>query len=317
MPIQCCLITGGAGFVGSNLVKRCIDDGIVVDIVDDMSNGHVKFIHAGVRNKFFCDFTSSQIDNMIKKQSYSHVFHLAARPRVSYSVQYPLQAHEINMTKSLKFLQMCCGNIERFIFASSSSVYGGATTLPTPESYPLDPKSPYALQKMTIEHYCRLYSHLYDLDTVCLRFFNVFGKNCLGNSAYATAIAAWLTAIKSGNLMKSEGTGEQSRDLCYIDNVTDACVLAAKYQRTLLGNAFNIACGDKITNNEILMYLKKRYPSAMIEKKLARKGDVMHTLADIDKATFVLGYKPSVGAWMGIEKTCDWFDENWDKIKDI
>lgn len=311
------LITGAAGFIGSNLAKSCIDRGWIVDGVDDMSNGHQEFIPDGMNFFMLQDFASKAVLARVKSGTYDCVFHLAAIPRVSYSVEHPLETHETNVTKTLELMDACLGKVERFVFASSSSVYGGANVLPTPESHPKDPKSPYALQKSIIEDYLRVYNNLYGLDSVALRFFNVFGPNQLGDSPYSTAVSAWLTAIKRGASMRSDGDGSQSRDLCYVDNVVDACIRAGSHPKLLKAEAFNVACGDRTTNLEILEYLKKRYPDAVHHSSPWRPGDVMHTQAAVNRIEEVLGYVPLVKIWEGVDRTAKWYDSNWSWISKI
>jgi len=312
------LITGGAGFIGSNLVARCLKEGWLVDTVDDLSNGHLEFLPTG-QTCIQDDFSSQRILKEIRNGRYDLVFHLAAVPRVSYSVEHPIETNDVNITRTLNLIHACRGNVKRFIFASSSSVYGGGAAgsggiSPTHENMPKDPKSPYALQKSVIEDYLKLYNQLYGLDSACLRFFNVFGPNQLGGSPYATAVSAWLTAIKEGRPMRCDGDGSQSRDMCYVDNVTEACVKAGWCTARLNAECFNVACGDRTTNMEILEALKKRYPNAAVEMAPWRPGDVMHTLADVSKSQRVLGYTPLVRFWDGLEKTIDWYENNWEQI---
>lgn len=311
------LITGGAGFIGSNLHERCLEEGWSVFSVDDFSNGHQEF----VPRQAFClrsDFADCRVLDMVRDQWFDTVMHIAAVPRVSYSVEHPLETNNVNVTKTLALMDACRGNIERFIFASSSSVYGGAERLPTPETAPKDPKSPYALQKSIIEDYLRLYGELYGLDSIALRFFNVFGPRQLGDSPYACAVAAWLTQIMKGGSMRSDGDGSQSRDLCYVDNVTDCCVRAAqaipKAHPNFKGMAINVACGDRTSNNDIMDYLRQRYPEAKSHTAPWRPGDVMHTQADISGAEYHLGYRPLVKAWEGIDRTIEWYEAHRDLV---
>jgi nucleoside-diphosphate-sugar epimerase len=310
------LITGVAGFIGSNLAKRCLAEGWSVTGVDDLSNGHVEFVPDLV-DLYTMDFAHTEIQQLIKNGRFDVVLHLAAVPRVSYSVEHPLKTNDINVDHTLRLMDVCRGNVRRFVFASSSSVYGGADVLPTHENHPKNPKSPYALQKSIIEDYLRLYDELYDLDSACLRFFNVFGPNQLGDSPYATAVSAWLTAIKKGEAMRSDGDGEQSRDMCYVDNVADACVRAAVHPGfggKLRGRCYNVACGDRTTNNQILEALMKRYPGAKVRHAPVRAGDVKHTLADVRRAEEELGYVPLVRFWEGLDRTVNWYEGNWDMI---
>ena len=274
------LITGAAGFIGSNLANEYVKKGRTPFGVDDMSNGHEEFLSPNCA-LYKMSFDDSTIINYIKDKQFDVVIHLAAKPRVSYSVEYPIETNDINVTRTLRLLDACKGNIERFVFASSSSVYGGADILPTQESYKKNPQSPYALQKSIIEDYLYQWNIHYGLDSACLRFFNVFGPHSLGTSPYATAIGAWLTSIKSNIPLRFDGDGSQSRDMCYVDNVVQACMLAAEYEGQLNAEVFNVACGESITNTEVYSYLKTRYPN--VERLMAppRAGDVMHTKADM------------------------------------
>lgn len=314
------LITGAAGFIGSNLFRRCVAEGFEVRGVDDLSNGHLEFLEPEWRSSVLqADFASDIVVQTIKAKQFDVVFHLAAVPRVSYSVEHPLETNETNVTQTLKLMEACRDNVKRIVFASSSSVYGGADEmhLPTHESYKKDPKSPYALQKSIIEDYLHMYSNLYGLDSACMRFFNVFGPNQLGDSPYATAVSAWLTAIKKGEAMRSDGTGDQSRDMCYVDNVADACVRAAVHHDSLQARCYNVACGDRTSNNKILAALMKRYPDAKVRTAPWRPGDVMHTQADVARAKEELGYVPLVRFWEGLDRTIHWYERNWHWLKDL
>jgi nucleoside-diphosphate-sugar epimerase len=304
------LITGTAGFIGSNLAQGCIDRGWEVVGVDDMSNGHVDFVPRSVHDFMRCDFVFDGVINRIINKEFDVVFHLAARPRVSFSVEKPLFTHVENVHKTIGLIEACRGNVKRFVFSSSSSVYGGAKRLPTPEDEPFNPQSPYALHKAIVEQYLRLYAMLYGMDSVCLRYFNVFGKNQFGDSPYATAVSAWLTAIRQGRPLRSDGTGEQSRDMCHVDNVVRANILAAEHRGKLNGTAINVACGDRVTNNEILAHLQKKHPNIVVKHANWRPGDVMHTQADIAKGYQLIGYEPVVRFWDGLERTELWYEQS-------
>lgn len=305
------LVTGAAGFIGSHVSQRVADAGIEVHGVDDMSNGHLEFVQPAVTLRI-ADFIHDSVIADIKAGDYDAVIHLAAVPRVSYSVEHPVETNDVNVSKTLKLMEACRGNVKRFVFASSSSVYGGADELPTHESSRKNPQSPYALQKSIIEDYLAMYGKLYGFDAIALRFFNVFGPRALGSSPYATAVSAWLTAIKNGKPMRSDGDGSQSRDMCYVDNVAEACYRAATVEGTFTsGTRLNVACGDRTTNKEIRDFLMSRYEGASYVDAPWRAGDVMHTQADISEAKKVLGYEPLVRFWDGLERTCEWYDENW------
>lgn len=313
------LITGGAGFIGSNLCNTLHKMGWDIDIVDNMSNGHIEFLDVDLRSErlWVEDFAAYEVLKKISNKEYDYVFHLAANPRVTYSIENPVETHETNVLKSLMLLEACKGNIKRLVFAASSSAYGNAETIPTNEECPDNPKSPYALQKAIIEKYLKLYNELYGLDSACLRFFNVFGPNQLGDSPYSTAICAWLTAIKRGKSMRSDGDGSQSRDMCYVDNVVDCLIKAAVVEKKLNAEVLNVGVGVSVSNAEILSYLKKKYPQAVSHDAPWRPGDVMHTKSDITKAKSLVGYEPKVDVWRGLDNTIKWFEENWHWLKNM
>lgn len=304
------LVTGGAGFIGSNLAKRLLDEGWTVDIVDDMSNGHLEFVKPFRKEITFfeCDFASKDVCALIRSGRYDYIFHQAAVPRVSYSVEHPYETTDVNISRTVKLMEAAKeGNVKRFVFASSSSVYGGADVMPTPETEPKNPVSPYALQKSVIEDYCKLFHKLYGFDSVSLRYFNVFGPNQYGDSPYSTAISAWCHAVKNETPLRSDGDGEQSRDLCYVDNVVDANLIVALADREFSGECFNVACGDRTTNNEILEFFKEKFPGIEIVHAPERPGDVKHTQADVS-ALVELGYEPKMKFWDGLEKTIQWWE---------
>jgi len=314
------LVTGGAGFIGSNFVEACLERGFVVDVVDNLSNGHLHFVpQALLQNDqvFLCDFSDPSILDKIRCKSYDVVVHLAAQPRVSYSVEYPIETHRNNVESTLRLIDACRGNIRRFVFASTSAVYGNVEKLPTTEDDEKNYQSPYAIQKLIIEDYLRLFGKLYDFDSVCLRFFNVFGPNQLGSSPYSTAVSAWLNAIMRGDSMRSDGDGTQSRDMCYVGNVVDACLKAATSKDSFKGAPFNVACGERTTNKEILSYLLSKFPAAKYHEAPWRVGDVMHTLADLSSIKASLGYEPITMFWKGLNLTIQWHQDNWDKIKEL
>ncbi len=303
------LILGAAGFIGSNLSYKLSQLGHDITLVDDLSNGCIRFLdNIECKEIIQDDFVCEKVMNKINNQEFDYVFHLAALPRVLYSVYHPAETTDVNINKTVKLLEVCRGNIKRFIFSSSSSVYGGADILPTPEYIVKKPKSPYALQKSVIEDYLQLFWDLYEFDSVNLRYFNVFGPNQLGNNAYACAISSWCNAVKYNLPLRSDDDGEQSRDLCYVDNVVQANILAMEKDDKLMAKAYNVACGDRITNNNILNYFKERFPKIKIHHAPRRAGDVKHTQANIDKISEELNYKVKVKFWEGLEKTIQWWE---------
>lgn len=310
------LVTGGAGFIGSNLVKGLTKKNYDVHVVDDLSNGHLAFLSSDVKVSTV-SFDDQSILEDISHKKFSHVFHLAAMPRVSYSVEHPLETHESNVTKTMRLLDACRGNVKRFIFASSSSIYGNSEQIPTTTQAQPNPRSPYALQKLIIEDYLRLYWDLYSFDSVSLRFFNVFGPNQIGNSPYATAVSSWLNAIMKSESMRSDGDGSQMRDMCYVENVVQACIMSAECNSHLKGEALNVGCGENVSNKEILDHLLQRFPESKFHTAPWRPGDVMTTLADISRTRDVIGYDPKVNFWEGLDRTAQWYAENWKLIQHI
>jgi len=300
------VVVGGAGFIGSHLVDRLINEGYSVTVIDDLSNGESCFVND--KAEFIVsDMADPYFLSRVAAGEWDTVFHLAAQPRVGYSVDHPVESNTINVQKSLELLDACRqGKIRRFVNTSSSSVYGNTNVLPTVEWTPHSPKSPYALQKSIIEQYCRLYSELYGLDTVSIRPFNVFGERQKGNSAYSTAISAWLFAIKYDKPMRSDGDGEQTRDMTYVANVVDVFYRAAKFEGKFKGDAFNAGTGTSISNNQILKLMRDYFPSADVVSAPERPGDVKHTLASIDKAQRMLGYNVLVPFVDAIKRTRDW-----------
>lgn len=306
------LVTGGLGFIGSNLVQR-LKEKNKITVVDNLSSARDDWKEIIEKNRDVsyikgC-YASSSVLQDLRGGKFDYVFHVAAVPRVLYSVENPVETTDNNVMKTIKLIDSCIqGNVKRFIFSSSSSVYGGADELPTPVNFKKDPKSPYAWHKSAVEDYIMMASALYNVDMVSLRYFNVFGPGQFGGSAYSTAVSAWCYAIKKGTSLRKDGTGEQSRDMCYIDNVVDANIKAMEYENRFTGDCFNVACGDKVSNNEILSFLKTKHPSLKIEEAPFRRGDVMHTLADISESQKTLGYEPKVRFWEGLEKTLKWWD---------
>lgn len=309
------VITGAAGFVGSHLTKECVRQGYDVIGIDNLATGRLENIK---KERFFRlpgKFEFKHLDiNHIDMYRYldgaDTVFHLAALPRVQFSIDYPLEANKANITGTLSVLEAArIAKVKRVIFSSSSSVYGGAKIFPTAENAEMPmPRSPYALAKLAGEHYCRIYSELHGVDTVSLRYFNLFGENQIPGGPYSTVICAFMDRKFNGGECQINGDGSVSRDFCYVGNVVDANLLAAKSKKIFNGDVFNIACGETYTINNIYekicdlsgTFLPKRHGPP-------RKGDPKKSHADITKAQKILGYNPNVKFAEGLEKTYKWW----------
>lgn len=313
------LITGGAGFIGSNLAIQMAKSGYDnLDIVD-YSEDNCQYFDSvikkeGVDNRMsvMCeDYSFNDSISRIKDGKYDQIVHLAAVPRVSYSVENPSETTYENIYKFSSLLEAASGSCDRVIFASSSSVYGGSENMPTSESEPLSPQSPYALQKKVGEEMCRLSSELYGLNTVCFRFFNVFGPHQFGDSPYSTVISAWCHALKNGSKLRLDGTGEVSRDFCYVDNVCNMIMSCIESNKKFNADIFNVACGERNSLIEILDYIREQYniDDSNITYAPPRPGDVMHTCADMSKAygEFSINPEDQVTFWDGLKRTEEWW----------
>jgi UDP-glucose 4-epimerase len=307
------LVTGGAGFIGSNLTEALLKQGHRVRVLDDFSTGKrenllydetypsLEMVEGDIRDLAVCQKAMKGIE---------HVFHQAALPSVQRSVEDPLGSNAVNAGGTLNILFAAREEtVKRVIYASSSSIYGDTPTLPKLEEMPANPLSPYALQKYIGEQYCRLFYQLYGLETVSLRYFNIFGPKQDPASVYSSVIPRFIDALLKGHPPLIFGDGEQSRDFTYIDNVVRANLLAMSAEH-LQGEAINIACGKRVSLNQLLNILKEIVGSKVSPvHEEPRKGDVKHSLADINKGKRLLNYDPQVGIEMGLKKTVEFFQK--------
>lgn len=306
------LVTGGAGFIGSNIVRRLVEDCCFVRVIDNLSTGKVANL-AGLIDKI--EFIQADMgEPEVAREAMNGidvVLHHGALPSVPRSVEDPAATHRhcVDATFSL-LLAARDAKVRRFVYAASSSAYGESPTLPKVESMAPEPLSPYAVGKLAGEYYCTVFSHVYGLQTICLRYFNVFGPNQDPTSQYAAAIPAFVTAILKGKQPIVYGDGTQTRDFTYIDNVVHANLLAARVQRTC-GQVVNIGCGRAISINSIIELINRTIGTDIRPIYAPpRCGDIKHSLAGISLAKEVLGYEPIVGFEEGLRRTIDWYRAN-------
>jgi UDP-glucose 4-epimerase len=307
-----CLVTGGAGFIGSHIVRRLLEKDRQVRVLDDLSTGKRANLDE-VAAKL--DFVAGDICDVPTVERAMRgvevVFHLAARASVPRSVAEPRAANEINVTGTLNLLIAAKEvGVRRFVYSASSAAYGDTPTLPKRVDMRPEPLSPYAVSKLAAEHYCSCWSHVYGLQTMSLRYFNVFGPRQDPQGAYAAAIPAFVSRMLKGQPPIIYGDGEQSRDFCFIDNVVNANLLAAEAQE-LHGEVVNIACGERITLNAIVADINKLLGTQITPVyEPVRAGDVRDSLADLTEARRLLGYEPAILFSEGLGKSLDWYKAN-------
>ncbi len=296
------LVTGGAGFIGSHLAEE-LSKKHDVTILDDFSAGkesNIKdFKHKLIKGDIRDEETLAKA---MKGQEY--VFHLAAIVSVPYSVEHPKKTHEVNATGTLKVLHAAKeANVKRVIYASSAAVYGDEPSLPKTEESPLKPQTPYGLQKLTSEYYCIMYHSLYNMETVVMRNFNVYGPRQDPNSQYSGVISKFVNIIKDGKQPTIYGDGMQTRDFVFVGDVVQA-YLKAMTAKNAAGNIFNIGTGIQVSLKELLVHLSELLGKKVTPKyEAGKQGDIKHSVADISKAKKLLGYKPELLFHEGLQQT--------------
>jgi len=310
------LVTGGAGFIGSNLTEALLAAGHKVRVLDNFLTGKRENL-AGLAERFggAFDLVESDLRDLAATrkavEGVEYVLHQGALPSVPRSVADPALSNEINVggTVSLLIAARDAG-VRRVVYAASSSAYGDTPELPKRESMTPNPKSPYAAQKLAGEHYMQIFHEVYGLETISLRYFNVFGPRQDPASMYAAVIPRFITCVLSGKAPTIYGDGHQTRDFTYIDNVVDANLLACKAPRTVCGKVFNIACGERVSLLDILEIVYGLAVRRVAPKfEPSRPGDVRDSLADISLAIDLLGYQPKVAFPVGLSRTFDYFNK--------
>jgi UDP-glucose 4-epimerase len=293
------LVTGGAGFIGSNLVQRLTASVRSIRVLDDLSTA-VTLLQGDVRDRAAVEAAVDGVEV---------VFHLAALPSVARSVADPFASHAVNVDGTLNVLSASLqAGVRRVVYASSSSVYGNTATLPKHEQMMLATLSPYAASKLAGEAYCRAFTHVYGLETVSLRFFNVFGPRQDPTSPYAAVIPRFLSSMLAGNSPEVYGDGKQSRDFTFVANAVQACLAAAEAGPQAAGEVMNVGCGQRTTLLELIGMLNKLLATDIQPSfHPPRQGDVRDSEASIAKAGRLLGYYPVVSVPEGLTETARWF----------
>lgn len=307
------LVTGGAGFIGSNLAEELIKKGAKVSILDNLVTGFRENLDE-IEGSF--EFIEGDLNDENKLNSalegIDTVFHQAALPSVPRSVENPSETHNacVNGTFNL-LLKSKEKKVRRLIYAASSSAYGDQETLPKVETMIPKPLSPYAAAKLMGEYYCQVFSRVYGLETICLRYFNVFGPRQNPSSMYSGVISRFIDSLMSGKAPSIYGDGEQTRDFTFIANVVDANIKAAQ-TNSGIGDIINVANGERVSLNKLLEVLKKitDNPNVQADYQTERKGDVKHSQADNTRAKNWLNYRKIYGLEEGLQQTIDWWKKS-------
>jgi nucleoside-diphosphate-sugar epimerase len=304
------LVTGGAGFIGSHIASALAGSGARVRIIDDLSTGYRENLD---EIKGEIDFIQASLadEASVRKalEGVELVFHEAAIPSVPRSVENPRQTHIASVEATFTLLLAARDQrVRRLVYAASSSAYGDQPTLPKVETMLPEPLSPYAVAKLVGEHYCQVFTRVYGLETISLRYFNVFGPRQDPSSQYSGVISRFISALLGGERPVIYGDGKQSRDFTYIDNVVDANLKAAETAQGI-GQVINIANGERSSLNQLLAELKSLTGKADVipDYQEPRPGDVKHSLADISRARKLLGFEPRVDLRTGLELTINWW----------
>lgn len=304
------LVTGGAGFIGSHIASALAASGARVRIIDDLSTGYLENIEEiGGDVDFIQGSVADEASLKRAIEGAELVFHEAAIPSVPRSVENPRQTHVASVDSTFSLLLAAKeNNVRRIVYAASSSAYGDQPTLPKVETMLPEPLSPYAVAKLVGEHYCQVFTRVYGLETVSLRYFNVFGPRQDPSSQYSGVISRFIGALLGGETPVIYGDGKQSRDFTYIGNVVDANLRAAESAKAV-GYVINVANGERISLNQLLKELQDLTGKTNVKADYqpTRAGDVKHSLADISRARDLLGYAPKTDLRQGLSLTIDWW----------
>jgi UDP-N-acetylglucosamine/UDP-N-acetyl-alpha-D-glucosaminouronate 4-epimerase len=309
-----CLVTGGAGFIGSNLTDRLVADGHDVRVVDNLSTGHLRNLDSVIDHIHFIEGDLCDVDVVAQAvDGVDTVFHIAALPSVPRSLADPWGSHDANVNATVRLLQGCVdAGVRRCVYSSSSSVYGDTPTLPKVEAVEPLPRSPYAAAKLSGEQYVLAFARAGLVEGVALRYFNVFGPRQDPHSAYAAVIPAFMAAARDRTSAHINGDGEQTRDFTYVDNVVNANLLGASQASDRVnGQVFNVGAGSRTSLLELLRLIEEVAGYSVDHQHAPpRPGDVRDSLAGLERAGRGLGYQPSVSLKAGLELTWRWIVES-------
>jgi UDP-glucose 4-epimerase len=309
------LVTGAAGFIGSNLVAALALRGEPVRALDNLATGHWGLVKRVVHDASLVEEITADIRDAgavgAAMRGIEVVFHEAALGSVPRSVENPVETDQVNVNGTVVVLdQARRAGVKRVIFAASSAAYGDTPTLPKREDMPGSPMSPYAVSKLTCEKYLSVFASLYGIETLSLRYFNVFGPNQRPDGPYAAAIPRFIHASLAGTPITVYGDGEQTRDFCFVDNVVSANLLAAGTSRKLAGEVLNVAGGRRISLNDLIREIGRVLGRPLDVRYVdPRPGDVKHSLADVTRAKELIGYAPLVKWEDGIPRTIEFLKE--------
>jgi len=307
------LVTGGAGFIGSHIVEELVKQKQKVRVIDNFSTGKaeniepflnsIEFIEADIRDEKAVSSAMRDID---------FVLHQAALPSVPRSIADPITSNEVNVNGTLNILWAAKETgVKRVVLASSSSIYGNVDVSPKHEGLKPSPVSPYAVSKLTLENYARSFFNVYGLETVCLRYFNVFGPRQDPNSPYAAVIPIFVSEMRAGRPAPINGDGKQTRDFTFVKNVVKANLLACEADKKIAGEAMNAACGGSISLLQLVHLINKELGAEIQPIFRARRaGDVMHSKADITLAKKLMNYEPEIDFEEGLKITIEFLTEN-------
>ena len=304
------LVTGGAGFIGSHIAAALVAQGDTVVVLDDMSTGHQRNLDA-IGTVEFVRGSVTDPDAIARAiEGCDYVYHEAALASVPRSIDDPVSSNEVNITGTLNVLVAAHhAKVKRLVYAASSSAYGDSDKLPKVESMPVNPKSPYAIAKLSGEQYVSVFASVYGMQTLSIRYFNVFGPRQDPDSPYAAVIPLFIDALLDGRPPTIHGDGEQSRDFTYVDNVVEANLKALTAPK-LSGEVVNVALGDRTSLNQLYGWLRDAIGTDLEPVYgPARAGDVKHSQADITRAQELLGYETKVSVADGLARTVEWYRE--------